>query len=69
MNIRANLSWVIIMKQILTKVPEKVSVAQKSGAAIQRTFHQYRGLHFTYFIRFFLRPTYLIFKFNLVFIK
>ena len=42
MNIRANLSWVIIMKQILTKVPEKVSVAQKSGAAIQRTFHQYR---------------------------
>ena len=39
MNIRANLSWVIIMKQILTKVPGKVSVAQKSGAAIQRTFH------------------------------
>ena len=51
-NIRPNLSWSNIMKPILTKVSEMISVAQNSGSALPRTFHRCRW-HCTVFIRFF----------------
>ena len=48
-NIHANLSRPIIMKRILPKVPAKLSLAQKAGPALQRTFQQHGRWYFTYF--------------------
>ena len=65
-NIRAILSLAIIMKQKSTKVPEKLSVAQKFKPSLRRTLHQNKRWHFTYFYMLLLSPqqTYFLNSFH-----
>ena len=56
------LFWVNIMTQKWTKLPWKLSVAQKSEPVLQKALHQDISLIITFF---FFSQTNLVFKFNL----
>lgn len=73
-NTRANSlikSWVNIMNQKLTKVPEKFTVAQKSEPALWRKLHEYITFYLFLntshkILKYFFSQTNSVFKFQLV---